>query len=323
MLTRDRPACWGSEKAAPHSCRAGSRRLSRPHANPAAPLRRAAGWGPGPLAVCLIVVLLAVAYLVFGDKPSSKEQRATVGFFPAIVNFGQIPWRSRHGFSLEFRNPSGQMIEIAEAKTSCGCAVVDAKRLTSDPIAPGTTVQLEGELEAGLQDRPVECTVTAVDSRGNSYTATLRANVMRTWEVSPLSLDFGRIAPEDGTVALELTVRPPTVRLVAAPTTDVEWLSATADGPRVVVRADVKALPSGQHVGRVNLATDDPYVPTFSVPASVIRTSSITLIPTHAFLVDERPVTVRAEDPQGRPVKVVDWRASDTGVDVETASLEG
>jgi len=66
--------------------------------------------------------------------------------------------------------------------------------------------------------------------------------------------------------------------------------------------------------------TDDAYVSTYSVPVSVIRTSSITLIPSHAFLVDQRPVTIRVEDAEGRPVRIVDWRASVADVDVDTAS---
>jgi len=208
----------GCEMANPWLPAFGSREVSSFHSECGTSLRRA-GFGHGPVLVCLILILVAGAYLLsaYSYRPPSEEAAPRVGFLPADLDLGQIPWKTKHRFSLVFRNRSSESIEIVEVKTSCDCAVIDANRLTSEAVVAGSSVRLDGDLDAGLRAGPLERSVTAVDSRGKSYSAILRANVQRTWEVVPPSLDFGRVAPEDGTVALELTVRPATVRLTAWP----------------------------------------------------------------------------------------------------------
>ena len=257
---------------------------------------------------------LFYAMLSRGGVPTS---RVTTGFEPGVVNLGRIPSNTRASFILAFTNRSDHALRFSEVRTSCGCAVVDRDSFLAQVVPPAGVIELQGSIDAGVAAGELERTVTATDEHGQAYAAMLRLEVAATYRFTPRVVNLGKRSSTDGTIATSILFQSDTCKLIGAVLSDSDWLSATLDGDQVVVAVDTSRLPAGMSIGRVTVRTDDMYLPSFSVPVSVSKTSAIILTPSHVFLLNGGARRVRVQGPNGEALHIVRFDASSPDIEID------
>jgi hypothetical protein len=238
-------------------------------------------------------VALAGVYLLGhtqGANPGSSSHSSVVhvGFEPATIDLGALPWNTTVPFTAGFVNRGDSALVIKELETSCGCLLVreDYRGAT---VRPGENIQLEGSVDTEYRVGPAVRTVTLTASPDSAYELSLSFEVRPTYRLSPerLRFTFENPSPQDLLLTSEQGVE--LVHVVA----DKPWVLCTLEDRAVEIDVDWAFLPPGEHHAALNVYTTDAHVPGVQVPLTAQRPRTAYLAPAAVYLFDDEHRVVR------------------------------
>jgi hypothetical protein len=266
----------------------------------------------------LAATVLIVA-LFRPDHGRAPPPPPVTGFEPATINLGTVPWRSTHDFALRFANHDAVPLEVSEVKSSCGCTVIDPNAFRGKVIEPQGSLQIAGTIGAGLSPGAFRRTVTAKDATGREYPAIISLQVAATYTLTPASIDFGEHSESEGLLKAVVQFTSPSARLVGGVGTDSDWLSASAQSGNIEIVADFSKLIDGPSFGRVNISTDDSYMPTYTIPVRVKKEGDVRCQPAHLFLMGQQHRSIQVNRRDGRAAEIATWQSTDPEILLEIA----
>jgi hypothetical protein len=182
----DRPAPSASAPTAAAAAGAGSARNGAPAA-PAA-LSDAAPASATPAAPVTPTVLTTAPAPA---APASPTGPARIAFATSTYNFGSMLETEKRTARLNFTNVGGEMLNISEVKTSCGCTTT---RMSKYNFAPGESGHLDVTFEPtapGAQAKSVNVMSNGSGSEDGITRLQISANVQPFLAVEPRLLQFG------------------------------------------------------------------------------------------------------------------------------------
>lgn len=228
---------------------------------------------------CRMWIVLPVAVLVLplmaqersDDKSSSRPTAVLVA---PVYDFGEIEYDEEVVHEFEIRNDGDRTLELFDARSSCGCTVVDF----DDRIEPGSS----GRMRVKLNPRSLEgafavgVTVFTNDQANAQLNLTIKAELAQRVAVQPGYVRYaaargssnGRVVEQllwgaDGhevaITSVESTV----------PFVDVTFAEATTDaeGARWLVRATLRDdAPAGPIRGVLVVTVDHPFQEVVRIP---------------------------------------------------------
>jgi len=273
---------------------------------------KAGKWPFGGAFVLLLLCAYCVGLWRAADRGSDTERVEAasavcadsgseyVGFDPLSVDLGAVPWSSEVAFELRFVNRSGGTVRISALDTCCGCLVLDSAAYRGLSVRPRESVSIAGLVEVGEHRGIAQKEIKLLLEDGSLHIAEVSYEVVQTYACIPTELDFGEVsldAPDVESIRFAV-FRSKTASIVAPPECDSPWLEAAAhEGAsgetRIAVRVAADNLPFGSNLGRVQVLTDDPTRPVFSIAVRAAGVAALRPIPPHAFVHSEERKLVR------------------------------
>lgn len=284
----------------------------------------------GAAGLCLFTLI----ELRGAQKTEAPAAPPSVRFEPMELDFGDQPWHIDVPFELVLVNDRSQTVTLAGAQSSCGCTVIERERVAGVQVGPRQRYTIPGfistETAGGIRER----SVTVHLSDGTPCVARMRMNVIRSYRFEPEMAAFGRVVvdgPHGAGVAVdpEMSLRFESLGplMLAEPEVDSRWLHARIDeaGGGIVIQLNRRLLPTGPSYGRINVLTDDPYVPEWSIPVSFEVGRQLEAVPSHLFVRDGAPQTARIVAADGTEVSILGVTPSEPAIQVrllDNTSLE-
>ncbi len=122
-------------------------------------------------------------------QTSSKNSGPEIKFESTKHNFGQVSPKSNSKCGFKFTNVGGDVLEIKNVKTTCGCTVA---KLTKKKYAPGKSGEIEVSFKAGVGTAPVQKRIHVLsnDKKHPSVALTIQASVAKIVEHKPETLNL-------------------------------------------------------------------------------------------------------------------------------------
>lgn len=240
-------------------------------------------------------------------------------------DFGTLWWGDKCETDIEIKNVGNAPLEIRNVKTSCGCTGAKPNRTT---LGPGESdkIHLAYNTEKGAVEVAQSATIETNDPVQPAITLTVRGIVKNLFNGVPApQIAFGQTCIDlEQTKSIELqnaydqplrlsaaAIRPDSpfsVRLQEIETGQRYRLTATTRVP----------LKSASHYEHVELRTDSPQHPKFSVTVSAYAMERIEMMPPNVVVYSNQTGTAAAEPRiirfnylKDKPVKILELRSSD------------
>jgi len=282
----------------------------------------------------LLLVLVAVfaAYAVGVWRQSGQQLGASavqgyVGFEPAEIDLGDVPWARTIPFRLVLVNRAKESFTVVSAQSTCDCTVIDQRSYEGRIVNAGDSLPIDLTIDTqknpGRKLRRVEVTA----STGRTYSASVMLNVVGTWSVQPDTIDFGDVlldgseAPEDRLAAYDS----PADELLEVSAPGVAWLECYA-APRgegeaqaheILFRVLKERLPPGSNNATIVVRTSNTIKSTAAIYVKARGTYQLISRPFEIHLVGSTPVTVEFFDRHGQAQRIVVAECANTAVRIQ------
>jgi hypothetical protein len=250
-----------------------------------------------------------------------------VGFSPLEVELGRHPWYAEVPFTATFVNTRPEPVTVGTVRSSCGCTVLERASYADVSVEAGGELHLHGTLDVGQLPGEYRKKLDLLLESGSMHPVFLKYVAYATYDFKPRNLRFGEVDLDDPTddAIASVVFFSETASIVGDAGTDSPWLQAAVHNgknvdPQVVVGVLKQYLPHGRNLGRVSVATDDPYRPTFTIPVHADGVSDVRAVPSHVFLRAGEQREVHFITKEGATARLADARSDTEGVEV---SIEG
>ena len=258
------------------------------------------------LAFLLVVVGAAYSVGYWRNQPQAPQsdanvraQAAFVGFEPALIDLGPLPWFSQEPFEAVFVNRGETAVRVAVVRADCGCMGLDSGAYMDTVVEAGGELAVGATLDVGPGPGQETKQIDLMLDSGAVHTAFVKYKVVATYSCRPGKLAFARVGldhAEQETLASAI-FSSPTARIVDF-SVDSPWLNVGLDErdngeTEIVVELVKRNLVHGMNYGRVDFVTDDSARPQFTLPVEAEGVSQLRPVPGRVFLRVGEQKTVR------------------------------
>ena len=262
-----------------------------------------------------------------GSRPGLDAQRGVetgAGFYPAEVDLGDQFWGTQIPIELTFANRSTGPIVVSRLEASCSCALIEDGIFVGAEVPPGSELIIPALFDVETNPGRKAARVTLTSMTGLEYRATIVANVLGTWSVSPATVDFGRIVLDDPAARASEVLVYESVEdeLLEVDVGDADWIE-TRVVPRgdavteILLRVRRECLPAGVSSASLIVRTTSPIKPAAVVYVRAKGVCSLVAEPDHVTLVGSEPQIVIVKDESGAPAQLEECTSDDPRVTVE------
>ena len=264
-------------------------------------------------------------------QPSKPGTQPRVQLSATQWDFGSLWWGDKCETDIEIKNVGNAPLEIRNVKTSCGCTGAKPNRTT---LGPGESdkIHLAYNTEKGVVDVSQTATIETNDPAQPAITLSVRGTVKNLFDGVPASqIGFGQTCIDlEQTKSIELVnAYDQPLRLSAAAirpdspfTVRLQEIEA---GKRYRLTATTRVpMKSASHYEHVELRTDSPQHPKFSVTISAYAMERVELMPPNVVVYSNQtpaaatePRIVRFNYLKDKPVKILELRPSDPRIRAE------
>jgi hypothetical protein len=247
---------------------------------------------PSRLKALLIAVIAVISFGLSAQLERSAETGSIksagpgIQFETPVFDFGRIIGGQVVSNTFVFTNIGGQLLEIKDVRSSCGC--LPAGKWTRQ-IEPGKSGVIPLELHtASVKTGPVikEVTVSFSDTNQSPAILQIKATVWRPIEVIPSSAALHRIAdaPADGVAVVRILNKQDEPLSLSAPACNNRLISAELKTNlfgkeyQLVVKL-VPPVGSGNVFADITMKTSATNMPVLTVPVWSVVQPAITVLP--------------------------------------------
>lgn len=258
-------------------------------------------------------------FLTFAPASIVKEGVAgsEVKFVPARLVLGAYPWGVEVPFEFEFYN-GGAPITVGGVDSSCDCVLTSGGRFEGSVVASGTSILIEGSIDAGRHPGKLVRTLTLRSVTGEEWSAVIEIDVVGTWTLSSDRIDFGKIElgqPLVQPIEAAFTFSSDSDNLLGEPTSSVPWLQIflAERGPNeseILLRVDPRNLQPGIHTADVQFRTSSDARPDGVVYVRLEAVPALDLRPSQVFLLGGETRAIRVFDSAGAVAKIASVRST-------------
>lgn len=242
------------------------------------------GFERGKTQMIRLFLALTLGFITAVGSASAQTDSA---FSEKVHDFGVVPKGPVLKHYFFFTNNTGQAMQIAGVRVSCGCTSASATQNTI-PAGGNAAIYAAMDTRRFLGDKTVTIYVTFVQPRYEEVALQVKAHSRTDFQIVPDGLDFGQV--ESGHAA-KATV---TVTIFGNPNWQLKEATASSKflTPTVKVAgnnqiqtdyevsAELRAdVPVGKWVAEVVVTTNHPEVPQIRIPVSMHVTAALTAQP--------------------------------------------
>ena len=253
-----------------------------------------------------------------------KSNPAFVGFQPREINLGDQLWGSRIPVDLTFVNRGPRSVAIASIDASCSCTVIKTDRYIGEAVAPDDELTIEAMFDIETNPGRKTSSIRLTGDDGQKYSATILANVLGTWSVTPGTVDLGRVVLDDPeATASQITVYESLEdELVGVDAGAAGWietrLAPRGDGrTEILMRVKRERLPPGISSASIVVKTTNPIKPASVIYVRAKGVYSLVAAPAYVSLIGTESKLVVFKNEDGTPADLREYSVEDSNLEIE------
>lgn len=272
--------------------------------------------------VQVVSAIVALAAAIFiGIRSERPAAAAAASFSPPEINLGDELWGQVIPIELSLQNHGNEPLTIADAKSSCGCAVLEKDSYQNRVVEAGGVLKVNLNLDTKNSTGRKQRTVTLISSAGDEFTATILLNVTGTWRVAPEYVNFDEVTvgARKAAITQVATFESDSDELLDISIESAPWLECrrgeqTDNRTELVVQVLPEMLERGKNFGTIQLKTSSEVKPTASIVVTVIGVYELTAKPDPIVMLFNDRRRVEFFDPAADRVRITSARVSDPAI---------